>query len=49
MDAKSGPAEIIWEAKVIRKNGDVEDLGVIAHYQRDNIIKRTWKRARRGK
>lgn len=27
--------EITWEAKVIRKDGTVEDLGVIAYYNRN--------------
>jgi hypothetical protein len=31
--------EITWEAKVIRADGTVEDLGVIAYYHR-NPVKR---------
>jgi hypothetical protein len=31
--------EIVWEAKVIRANGSVEDLGVIAYYHK-NPVKR---------
>lgn len=45
MDTKSGlkPKEVRISARVIRANGDVEDLGVISHWYR-NPLKRILRR-----
>jgi hypothetical protein len=40
--------EITWEAKVIRADGTVEDLGVIAYYHRNPVKRlRHWMAARK--
>lgn len=39
LDGKGKLQEITWEAKVIRADGTIEDLGVIAYYHK-NPIKR---------
>jgi hypothetical protein len=48
LKAASDVKSVTWEAKVIRRDGTVEDLGVISEWHR-NPIKRLMRSMKRGK
>lgn len=43
MSGKGGIRQVTWEAKVIRADGAVEELGVISRWHKNPLVRLWWR------